>query len=1501
MKTEDLRKEGSVTVFSKISVKKPYTVIVGIILVLVLGGISFMNLTTDLLPSMNLPYVVVYTSYIGASPESVESTVTKPLEAAMSTVGELKNISSTSGENVSTITLQFNDNANMDTAMIELNAKIDLVKPNWPDEVGAPVMMKLNPDMLPVMVASVDRDDMDVIGLSGYVDDTLLSQLEGIDGVASVTANGLIEEEVTVTIEQSLIDQINSKILKEVDAELYKVELKLIDGENKLLDAKKMLDRKGKAGLNQIDDGLKQLEEGQGKLGPAISQLGEKKQQLVQQLAQAQAAIPALKAGIAQMSASRMSDADRRTLEELSGRIAQYEAQVATAQAALDKVDEQLGLRTPAPTLAPTPAPSPSPTPAGVLEDPKKLIKSGEKIADIDLASHPSATPHEQVTTDAPSKPKRTSAPVNSKPGTASSKRKPGAAHPRANADVALSARKDLHNARAFDRLGADFELFSSASADALMDDDALRAEKARLEGEIAQLKGLIAGIKHSSGYQGLLKLAEADGQLTGMEKQLAELEAAIPQMQGGISQIDMMVAKLEQGIVPGGLMEGIDQDTNLEDAKTQLTQTRKTVKSQLKTASAQIEKGQKELGEARKEFEDKREEAFKDAKLDGVITVEMIGQIIAAQNFSMPAGYLSEEGQKYLVRVGDEYQDISELKDTVLFTLDLDSVKEVRLRDVADVGITNNADTVYAKVNGNDGVLLSFSKQSTFSTAEVANSILAAFKQLEQDTPGLRLTPLVNQGIYIDMIIESVLGNLLSGALLAILVLLIFLGDFRPTMIIALSIPLSLVIAVVAMYFSDITLNVMSLAGLALGVGMLVDNSIVVIENIYRLRNDGLDVIPACIEGTQQMAGPIFSSTLTTICVFLPLVFITGIAKMLFTDLGLTITYSLMASLLVAMTVVPAMSSKVLKRKAKVRKHSLFTATQRGYARLLNATLRFKLPVLLLSLVLMVFSGMQAIKMGTSFIPDVDSNQMTASLMIPTDYNYDERVALSNQVLEKLLTVEDVETIGVFDAKGTSMIVTGNKSGDAMNYYITLVDGKKRRNTAIADDMIKAVEPLNCDLSVSVSNMDISMLGGSGISVKVKGPDIDKLRAYTTDIADKISKIEGVIDVSDGQEHTVPELTFKVDKQEAIKNGLTVAQIYQYVAMQVSDGVEVSTLTENGREYAIMAVDGKNADLTREDLADRTIEVKKADETIQVRLGDVCEIKEAESLSSIDRDQQQHVLSASCGVDSKHNIGLVGREVEKIVSGLTLESGYTATLTGESDTVSSALGDLVNMILLSVVLIYLIMVAQFQSFLSPFIVLFTIPLAVTGGLLALIACGMDISVVGMLGFLILAGVIVNNGIVFVDSVNQLIIGGMEKRPALIEAGRLRLRPILMTALTTILGMSTMALGQGMGAEMMQPLAVVTIGGLTYGTLLTLFVVPILYDLFTGKKVNMKHLDGGAAAQVAPESVKLGGPDAPDARAHDEDEVDPDYFAQLEDEADQAAQTYCFGTDARDE
>ena len=1452
--------------FAKVSVQKPYTVAVGVILVLVLGVISFMNMTTDLLPSMNLPYIVVYTTYVGASPEAVENDVTKPLEAAMATVSDLKNIASTSAENVSTITLEFNDGASMDTAMLELNAKMDTVTPTFPDGVGTPTMIKLNPDMLPVVVAAVDMEGQDIIGLSDYVDSTLLSELEGIDGVASVSASGLVEEEITVSIDQSLIDQVNSIILKEVDEELYKVELELVDGERKLNQAKGKLDKEGRAGLRQIDEALEQMKDGQTQMPQAIAQLSAQKAQLENQLSQTKSAIPQLEAAAAAMGQVSISEQEKQMLGQLEEKLDALRQEQAQAQAALEEVNAQLSGATPQPsptpgeataTPQPTRKPGPTPRPNAIQQQLVAALVGGATPQPTQEAAPSPAPQIEAQESKAPSQ-QATDTPTPGK-------------RPAAIERIEVISQ------------GLGWGMRSAYAEE----DPSLLEEKARLEMKIRELDGQISQIEASGSYQSLKKLSDAASQKQQLEQQLEQAKAAVPQLEAGIEQVDGMIAKLQNGIVPGGFLEGIEEDTNLEEAQAQLTQTRAEVKDQLGKAEDQIEKAQKKLGEARKEFEEKREEAFKEAKLDGVITVPMISQIIGAQNLSMPAGYLTEEGQDYLVRVGEEFQTVEELASTILFTMDLDTLKEVRLKDVARVAVTNNADSVYAKVNGNDGVMLSFQKQSTYSTAQVADSILETFEQLQSRTPGLRLTTLLDQGVYIDMIIQSVLSNLMSGALLAVLILLIFLGDFRPTLIIALSIPTSVVVAFVAMYFTGITLNVISLAGLALGVGMLVDNSIVVLENIYRLHSEGVPILRACVEGTSQMAAAIFSSTLTTICVFLPLAFISGIAKELFTDMGLTITYSLLASLVVAMTVVPALASSVLKKR-RIKTHRAFGAFQRGYGRVLKSVLKFKLPVLVLAVALLVYSVLHALSMGTAFIPEVDSTQMTATLTVPLESTFEEKVALSDRVLDELLTIEDVETIGVFDSGGAMSTISGG--GGSISYYMQLREDKTRRNTEIAREIEEKMAPLDVDLSVKTNNMDITTLYGSGISIRVKGPDLDRLRAYATDIAQKLGQIEGTTDVSDGQEETVPELTLTVDKEKAIANGLTVAQIYQFVAQLVSDGVEVSTMTEGSKSYAVMAVDGDNLNLTREELADKTIEVEKADETIQVRLGDVCQVSEALSLSSIARSQQQHVVTASCGVDADHNVGLVGREVQKLIEGYPFEEGYSATISGESDTISSTIGDLITMIALAIVLIYLIMVAQFQSFLMPFIVLFTIPLAITGGLLALILLGMELSMVAMLGFLILAGVIVNNGIVFVDTVNQLRAEGMEKRAALVEAGQLRMRPILMTALTTILGMSTMALGNGMGAEMMQPLALVTIGGLTYGTLLTMFIVPALYDLFTGKKYKVRKLEedrrheaDGAAPQVRGQSLPASGaPEDIDAEyaafvaSADEEEPFPD-------------------------
>ena len=1219
------------------SVKKPLTIIVATLAVVLLGVIAFTSMSTDLLPEMDLPYVVVMTTYPGATPEKVETTVTKPLEQGLSTASGLSNITSISQENMSLVILEFNQGTNMDSVMIELSGSIDLVKAQLDEGVSTPTMMKMNPDMLPVMVASADVEGMDFQQACALISEKVIPDLERVNGVASVTGSGLLEQSVQVSISQDKIDALNKRILTAVDSELAEAEEKLDEAEASI-----------QSGYGQINQQEKQFESQKEQLAQGVQQLDDA-------LAQAQSGLEALAP-------------QRETL-----------AQGAEAlRAKIGPMEQQLS---------------------------------------------------------------------------------------------ELQGREDT-----------------------------LTEEEAQ---QLAQLQAALPPLRQ--------QLAEAEGGLEAMDGQIAALEATVSELGGKL--------------------------TEAQSAQSQLAAAESEVSSQLKSARSKLASGQKELDAQREAFEKARDEALEKANISEVVTADMIGNILTAQNFSMPAGYLSEGEEQFAVKVGDQYSSVEQMKRQMLFTVEAGDIGTVYLEDVADVMVTDNANELYAKINGNDGVLLSFQKQSTAATTDVTHAIHDAMDRLESEVEGLRLVALQDQGVYIDMIIDSVLENLVMGGILAIVVLLIFLRSGRPTLIIALSIPMSLLFAVVLMYFSGVTLNIISLAGLALGVGMLVDNSIVVIENIYRLRSEGMPAAQAAVKGAGQVAGAIIASTLTTICVFLPIVFTEGITRQLFTDMGLTIAYSLVASLIIALTLVPALASTMLK-DAKEKRHRIFDSVTRGYGRGLNWSLRHKAVVLVLALALLGVSAAAAVSMGTAFMPEADSDQLSATLEMPEGSTTQQRRDMSAEVIERILEIPDVETVGAME--GSGMMLSG--ASDSVSYYMILKEGR----TMSSDEVVKAIEDktgdLDCTLTLSANSMDLSALGGSGMDVVIEGDDLDTLRALAGDMAELLRQTEGTTQIDDGLESGAQEIRVVVDKNKAMERNLTVAQVYQQVAAALQEENTATNVTLSNETMPVIVVE--NSRLTRENLAAYTWTVTdSAGEEKTLRLSDVAKVYEAEGFSAIRHDNQVRTLTVSCQVDDAHNIGLVSREFEKKLAAYETPAGYNIRLSGENETINNTLRDLVTMILLAVALIYLIMVAQFQSWLSPFIVIFTIPLAFTGGLLALWAARMEISMIAMLGFLMLSGVIVNNGIVFVDYVNQLRQSGMEKREALLEAGKTRLRPILMTTLTTVLALVTLAMGMGSGAEMLQPMAVVMIGGLTYATLMTLFVVPSLYDIFQRRPMRTVELE----------------------------------------------------------
>lgn len=1196
---------------SKFSVKKPMTVFVSVILVIILGVMSFTKMQTDLLPSMDLPYAAVITAYPGASPEKVELNVTKPLEKALATAGGIEEVTSISNENSSIIMLQFAQGTNMDSVMIELSSKIDLVKARLDSGVGMPQIMRINPDMLPVMIASVDIDGKDISETSRIVRDVVIPAFERIGGVASVNASGMTEKQLKITLSQQKIDALNQKTIRSIDEKLEETQ-------------------------SQLDEGAKAIDSAKAQLNNESSKQTGKLNQAENQLLQG---------------------------------IKQLEQGVDALTAALEQAQTEY---------------------------------------------------------------------------------------------------------------------------------DALVEQKNALEAEIEEIKA-------------------NGGEPTREQLQtLAGLTAGEAAAREGIAQLTVQKSELSE------------QLSDLYEKQAQLALGKKQLQQGLAKAKNQLAEKEQELEAGREQFDAAREEAYKNAGLDGVITAKMINGILMGENFSMPAGYLTEGEEQYVVKVGNQFADVAEIEELELFHADIEGLEAVKLADVADIELGDNSGEMYAKINGNDGVLLTFQKQSTASTAEVSESIRNTMQTLSENNPGMHITALNDQGIYINIVVNSVLNNLLMGGLLAILILLLFMRSFKPTITVAFSIPISLLFALVLMYFSGITLNIISLAGLALGVGMLVDNSIVVIENIYRLRTQGVPAAQAAVRGASQVGGAIAASTLTTICVFLPIVFTQGISRQLFTDMGLTIAYSLIASLLIALTLVPAMSSNLLK-KPETRQHKMFDKFTNAYSKLLAVSLKHKSIVFALSLALLVTSAFGAASMGTAFMPEADTSQLMVSLKADSDTSTEDLRAISDEATEKIQAVEGVETVGAM--QGTGSMMAGG-SDNTVSIYVILKENRSVTSTQVAEKISQATADMPCELSVQASAGDMSAMGGSGIQVKLHGQDLDKLKEIAADVKKLIEETEGTTAVSDGMEEAGKETRVVVDKNEALRYGLTVAQVYQEISAALQTESTATTITVDSEDVPVMVIDKKEKALTRETLKNHMFTVTVDGEEKEIPLSDIAKIIEEDSLLSIKHDNQVRVITVSAEVDGEHNIGLVSRDLETKLKDYQLPEGYTLSMGGENETINNTLRDLVYMVLLAVALIYLIMVAQFQSLLSPFIIMFTIPLAFTGGLLALWICGMEISVIAMLGFLVLAGVVVNNGIVFVDYTNQLRLEGMERREALITAGRTRIRPILMTALTTILGLFTLALGIGQGADMLQPMAVVTIGGLAYATLLTLFVVPALYDVF---------------------------------------------------------------------
>lgn len=1296
----------------KFSVKKPLTVFVAVLAILVLGVVAYLKMTPDLMPNMDFPYVILVTTDPGASPETVEADITKPLEQSMATLDRIKNVTSSSMDSVSMVVLEFEDGVNMDTVSVDIQQKINQLKGSWSDTVGDPYVLKMNPSMLPVQVAALSYDGKDITELSDFVTDTLSPKLEGITGVASVTVSGTVQHQLHVILSQKKLDDLSRRLSDAI--------------------------------AKQLDDAAGQLASARGQVNSAKAAIRGAEESAVRDAVTQ--ALTTIQDSLKTMRDSRDQLQDNlRELADIQREKARLEAENAPYQAKIE----------------------------AIRHDPS-MTEEEKQAAIAEIESDP---------------------------------------------------------------------------------------EYVRIQAELAALDLRMAalGVKWDEAVQ---RAKEWQKQLEELEKQLRDLET------------DEGVAKLADQVTAGTL--------TMADAVTQII----SANIQLDSALNQIDQGLQTL-------EESRSAALSQADLSSSLNLSTITALLTAQNFSMPAGYLKEDGVNYMVSVGDAIDTRQDLEDLVLFDLGMDGIDPIRMKDVADVAITDNSSEIYDKLNGKDGVIVSFNKQSTYATAEVSDNINSRFRELEAEYEGLSFVPLMDQGDYIYLIINSILSSLGWGALFSVLILYLFLRDLRPTVITLCSIPISVIFAVVLMYFSGVTINMISLSGLAVAVGMLVDNSVVVIENIYRLRAKGATVIQAAVSGARQVLGAITASTLTTVCVFLPIVFVEGITKQLFTDLALTMTYSLLASLIVALTLVPAMASGML-RKEKPQKPGLLDRVYPAYRKAVSWSLRHRAVVLLLSLVLLLGSAGATLARGFAFMPNIDMNTVNLTVSMPEGCTREQAVSLADEVLRRAAQVENVETVGAMMSSSgssggmdmTSMMSSGGGAYD-VTAYITLTEGASGAKTG--QQIEAACTGMDCTVTASGA-MDSYMtyLTGSGVALNVYGSDMEQMQSAAKTLAAKLATVPGTENVSDGLEQAATALHLSVDRNAAMEKGLTVAQVYMAVASALTDTDSSLSLTLDGLDVSVSIQSPEESRMTREKLMDLEIDPSAmsamssmmsaasgsgsmsgmsgmssgsgsmsgmsgmssgSTSAVQaaepVRLGDIAKLEETVSLNTIHRDQQRRYITVSADVADGYNVTKVTTAAQAAIAEVDLPQGITASFQGENEAIMDAIEQLLLMLLLGIVLVYLVMVAQFQSLRSPLIVMFTIPLAFTGGFLALLLAGIEVSVVSLVGFVMLVGVIVNNGIVLVDYINQLRLEGMGRREAIIEAGVTRLRPILMTSLTTILGLVVMAFGKDVGTALMQPVALVCIGGLLYATLMTLLVVPCMYDILSRRdlrKVNEEEL-----------------------------------------------------------
>ena len=1275
----------------KFSVKKPFTVLVAVIMVLMLGFVALTKMQTNLLPDVSTPYLMVVTVYPGASPERVESEVSDVMENALGTVSGVETITATSAENYNLLLMQFNEGTDMNSALVKVSNKIDQTTASLPSSCLTPSIIEYNLNMNAFMTVAVSREGSDVYALSDFVSDTLVPYVERKGGVSSVSTNGLIEKLVQVQLNQSKIDVINERLLEVIDVQLAEAKAQLDDAEAQINAGRKEYEKQLKNFGNTVSDQV-------------MSQMG-----------------------------TQVADAVTIVRDQ--------------AQALLESVNQLIG----------------------VVQEPEiqqALIEVRDGLQHV----------------------------------------------------------MDQFNETGMRDIDSLIEIVAE-----------LRTITDKLTTALQQLQ---ARLNVETGTEGSTATDLADD--LQVQQSLSTIYKTLESTIKAMDNVPDLMNSFSQALGSYSYQQ-LNAYMQFSEARDMLN----TYETQFK--------------EAQQQYEDAKQKALASADVTKMLDIDTLAQLIYAQNFSMPAGYVDDkDGNSWLLKVGEEYNSVEDIEGALL--LHVDGFGDVRLSDVADVEIIDNAEASYTRLNGERAAVLKIFKSSSSSASTVSDNCLEAFRELEAQYDGLHVVVLSNQGNYITIIVKSILSSMAIGAALAIIVLAIFLKDIKPTLVVGISIPLSVIFAVALMYFTGLDMNVMTLAGLSLGIGMLVDNSVVVIENVYRLRSRGIPAARAAVMGTRQVGMSIVASTLTSVCVFLPVIFSSSIVRSLLQPMSLCIGYCLAASLIVAMTVVPAASATVLK-KAEPKKLAWFEKIQNGYGKSLAWCLQHRALPLVAAVVLLVFCVWRVASMGVVLLPTITSNEASITLSTDDSLSKEDSYAVAGQVVEAVMGVENVEEVGIttdtsvmgldisqlgLPSAITSLLNAANSYGSYQLNVMLKEDLSSSEIEAARQALVDATSGIeHCTASVEISGMqELTSQLASGLSVKVYGADAETLSQLGEKVVEMVNETEGFANATTGLGNGDSTINLHIDRDKVRSYGLTVAQVYQQIAAKLTTTTTAQTpVVIDGTSMNVQISDNLDP-VTKENMMELTFttSVMSADGTTATgtcTLADMATWVEGTAPDSITSENQTQFITVTADTLEGYNTTVQSRVLQKKLEAFAQTSempeGCSFSMGGESDTVNYMVNEMVQWMALALPFVYLVMVAQFQSLLSPFIVLFTVPLAFTGGLLGLLATGQQLTMISLMGFIVLMGTVVNNGIVFVDYANQLRLGGMDRRAALIATGKTRMRPILMTTLTTVLAMLQMVFSDDMASQLMSGMAIVIICGLSYATLMTLYIVPIMYDILFKK------------------------------------------------------------------